>query len=195
MAGKMKQKGFGFPMTKEKWFLVLLAAVAVLILLIPTGSAERESRTETAGESQVQTEVSVKEYDRALEERLKAFLSQVDGVGETEVMITLKSTEEKQVEKDSNVRENTSQETDSQGGSRLQQEYEEENTVIFAEDENGNQVPYVVKELAPEIQGVLILCEGGDSPSVQTEVYEAVEALLGVTAHKIKVLKKVSETK
>ena len=178
----------------DKWFLALLVGVAILILAFPTGKeTEKKTESQTKGtETMGNTE---KEYHEILEERLRAALSQVEGVGETEVMITLKSTQEKQVEKDVNKKENTTQETDSQGGSRNSYSYEEENTVIFAEDGNGNQAPYVVKELLPEIEGVLVVCEGGDKAGVQTEVYEAVEALLGVPAHKIKVLKKISETK
>ena len=193
MAGKMNKKLFGISMSMDKWFLVLLAGVALLILVFPSGKS-RENKPE---ESKTGTEsaVSQKEYHELLEERLKSALAQVEGVGETDVMITLKSTEEKQVEKDTNKKQSSTNETDSQGGSRISDSYEEEKTVIFAEDENGNQVPYVVKSILPEIEGVLIVCEGGDKATIQTEVYEAVEALLGVPAHKIKVLKKVSETK
>ena len=43
----------------------------------------------------------------------------MDGVGQVEVMITLKSTEESVVQTDKSVTSNHTSETDSQGGQRL----------------------------------------------------------------------------
>ena len=53
--------------------------------------------------------------------------------------------------------------------------------------------PYVTRETAPEIEGVLVVAQGAGSSSVKTEIYEAVQALFNVPAHKIKVLKGVLE--
>ena len=50
--------------------------------------------------------------------------------------------------------------------------------------------PYVVKELEPELSGVLVLAEGAESDAVKAEIVEAVEALFGLPAHRIKVIKR-----
>ena len=55
--------------------------------------------------------------------------------------------------------------------------------------------PYVVKTLSPEIEGVLVVAEGAGSGSVNKTVTEIVQALFGVEAHKVKVVKMVSENK
>ncbi|MFR7444694.1 MAG: hypothetical protein ACLUUO_16185 [Sellimonas intestinalis] len=39
------------------------------------------------------------------------------------------------------------------------------------------------------MEGVVVLCEGGDQPVVVQEITEAVEALFSVESHKIKVVK------
>ena len=49
----------------------------------------------------------------------------------------------------------------------------------------------VEKELSPEISGIIISADGGGSPAVRSEISQAMEALLGLPAHKIKVLKRV----
>ena len=41
----------------------------------------------------------------------------------------------------------------------------------------------------PEIQGVLILAEGGDDARTVSEITKAASALLGISVNKIKVLK------
>ena len=60
---------------------------------------------------------------------------------------------------------------------------------VYEKDENGNQVPYVVKELEPEIAGVLIVAEGGGDPVTVNNITEAVMSLFDIDAHKIKVMK------
>ena len=49
----------------------------------------------------------------------------------------------------------------------------------------------VAKEVYPEIAGIVISAYGGGNPSVQAEISEAMEALFGLPANKIKVLKRV----
>ena len=56
-------------------------------------------------------------------------------------------------------------------------------------DEDGDQLPYVIKTLEPIVEGVIVVMEGGGNPTVAAEVTEAVQALFHVEAHKIKVLK------
>ena len=53
-----------------------------------------------------------------MEERLERILSQIDGAGQVQVMITWKSDGEKVVEKDRKSNEENVSEQDSQGGSR-----------------------------------------------------------------------------
>lgn len=45
------------------------------------------------------------------------------------------------------------------------------------------------------VEGVLIVAQGGDVPSVRQEIYETVEALFSVPAHKIKICKRVDATR
>ena len=45
------------------------------------------------------------------------------------------------------------------------------------------------KTLAPQIEGVLVLAQGGDNAVVSANITEAVMALFGIEAHKIKVMK------
>ena len=47
----------------------------------------------------------------------------------------------------------------------------------------------MIEELEPEIQGVVVVAEGGDNPVVVQNITEAVMALFGVEVHKIKVMK------
>ncbi len=57
-------------------------------------------------------------YTTYLEDRLSRILSQIEGTGEVKVMITLKSSAEKVLDKDTESDQETVTEEDSQGGTR-----------------------------------------------------------------------------
>ena len=63
----------------------------------------------------------------------------------------------------------------------------QEETILS--DSSGNSAPYVIKELEPEISGIVISCEGAGNKVVEASVLEAVQVLFGVSANHIKVLK------
>ena len=81
------------------------------------------------------------------------------------------------------------EETDSSGGSRTTDEQDWGEETVYYEDGSGGKSPYVVKELEPNIEGVLVLAEGGDSAVVKQELLEAVQALFPIEAHKVKIMK------
>lgn len=77
----------------------------------------------------------ISDYDVYMEQRIEKILSQVDGVGKVNVMVTLENTDD------------------------------------------------------TAIGGVVIVAQGGDNGSVVSNITSALEALLGIPVHKIKVLK------
>ncbi len=48
-------------------------------------------------------------------------------------------------------------------------------------------------ERMPQVEGVVVACEGGDRASVQAEISAAVQALFDLEPHKIKVCKMASQ--
>jgi stage III sporulation protein AG len=160
----------------KKALMLLAAGVCLIFLSIP--HSEKEENVE------VSTENSTNEEDvSVLEERLKETLSSMAGVGNVKVMITLKSSKESVVNKDTPYEE--SEEVDGESSRKTVNSGEE--TVLVEED--GESVPYVVKELEPEIEGVVVIAEGGANASIQKNITEAVMALFDVSVNKVKVLK------
>ncbi len=70
-------------------------------------------------------------------------------------------------------------------------EYSEDSDSLVTDNGSGSS-PYVIKQIMPEVEGVIIVADGGDKPTVKNEIYEAVQALFPVPTHKIKVLKRAS---
>lgn len=128
-------------------------------------------------------------YERELEERVKSILKNVQGVGQVDVMITLKSSKEKILHIDSDSSRTLSEEKDSAGGTRSSTAEERKETALMSG--NGQEEkPVVEKELQPELAGIVISAQGGGSAVVKAEISDAMQALFNLPANKIKVLKK-----
>lgn len=181
---------------KEQALIVILAGVLCLLIVWPVpgrssdepdGSADG---TKTVPEGQAAGETKdLEAYVKNQEERLAKLLSAIEGAGEVRVMIRAAATGEYVIEKDVTSQNSSVEETDSQGGSRRSSEGSHSESTVYAQDENGQDVPYVIRKTEPEIEGVVVCCEGGGEERVADEISEAVQALYDVPAHKIKVVK------
>lgn len=185
---------------KQYLLILLLAGILLLVIAIPVSDTQKnadlngtDSLTATAlqGEESSSQVTEQKAYEAYLEEKTEKLLESVEGVGKVQVMITLKSSGQKVIEKDQQNSSQSVQEEDSQGGTRDTQESSSERTSIYSQGADGTQSPYVSKELLPEVEGVVVIAEGGDNAVVAQNLTEAVQALFGVEAHKIKIMKRV----
>lgn len=178
---------------KEQLVVLLLFGVLLVVIALPTTTgtmgADKKDADISGTQGAAGTDTATLTYEEQLEKRLSAILSQVAGAGRVEVMVTLESRGERIVEKDTPESRKSVEETDSSGGSRTTDEQEWGEETVYYEDGSGGKSPYVVKELEPNIEGVLVLAEGGDSAVVKQELLEAVQALFPIEAHKVKIMK------
>jgi len=130
-------------------------------------------------------------YEAELEARLASLLGQIEGAGTVQVMVTVSRSSELILQSDTSREESVIQETDAQGGSRDNMELREEKQTVLVGDSGIGQ-PYVVGQIMPQVEGVVVACEGGDRPTVQAEISAAVQALFDLAPHKIKVCKMAS---
>lgn len=128
-------------------------------------------------------------YLTSLEKKLKGVLGKVDGIGSVEVMITLKGSKELVTLKDSPYTQESVNEIDGEGGSRLSSNIDQEDSTVIVNSGNGESMPYVIKEIEPEVAGVVVIAQGGDNGIIKIEITEAVQVLFNIPAHKIKVMK------
>ena len=80
-------------------------------------------------------------------------------------------------------------EVDGEGGSRNSDKTEQSDTTIMVEGSDGVKKPYILKEIEPEVEGILVIAQGGDRAVIQSEIIDAVQVLFGVPSHKVKVMK------
>lgn len=177
--------------------LVMLGAGVLLVILSFGDFSDDSGKTKNAGgqesilqEKKAEEALFVTEtaYEALLEERLKGVLELVRYVGRAEVMITVKASGEQIILVEKDYTGSTSKESDSQGGSRDTKEETMSETVIYIKNSDGSTAPYIVKEKMPEIEGVVVIAEGGGNLLTANNIIDAVMALFDVPIHKIKVL-------
>ena len=184
-------------LTKENMAILALLGILLMVIALPVKKTEN-TRDETGlsdtGSDTMKTSETEKDdgdgsYTQEVENRLEALLSSMDGVGEVKVMVTLSSSVEQVVEKDVPYSMDTTKETDRAGGSRDVVNSKQEETTVYVTDQAGNKTPYISKTLEPAIEGVTVVAQGGGNAVVQKNITDVIQALFGVEAHKIKVVK------
>ncbi len=60
---------------------------------------------------------------------------------------------------------------------------------VYEKLSDGSNVPYIIKKNTPEIEGVLVVAQGGGNASICVDITSVIQALFGIEAHKIKVVK------
>ena len=189
----MKKEGFSLDKLKKipKNQLLIGALVGILLLVVAIPVEHREKGQNEDSQSQVQEDqsnITGGSYGKSLGRRLEQVLADVEGVGKVKVMITLQDEGELVVEKD---RTQNSQNSSEQDGavkrSSTEGQFQEE--TVYSQNGTSAGEPFVKKEVAPKVEGVLVVAEGGGDAKIVKNISDAVLALFSVEAHKIKVVK------
>ena len=165
-------------MKKEHLLIVVLFGMLLLVISIPTAKEEPVLEKNLKKEEQMIPEENP-------EQRLKEVLQKIKGVGRVEILITYEDKGRLVVEKDEIVSEELIEEADSSGGQRKTTTVQQEYRTIYRDDET----PYVIREIAPKVEGVLVVAEGGGNIETKKQITTAIEALFGLEAHKISIMK------
>ncbi len=194
--------------SRKKWFtrdnllILVLSGILLFIIAMPLDSKKEESGGESVankgtGVKQTENAASAQEtlqekeqedYVGELERELAALLEKVAGAGRVEVMLTLKTSRELVVEKDSPVSRSSTGEEDASGGSRQISQMDAGETTVYV-SEGSESTPYVVKTIYPVVEGAVVVAEGAGNGTVNQNLSEMVQVLFNLDATKVKVVK------
>lgn len=134
-------------------------------------------------------QVSSNTNEDELEQRLENILGKIEGVGKVKVMLTYSesSTFRPVYNEDSKI--SNTNETDSNGGTRVISETDSQKEVIFKENSDGTKEPVTQSVVSPKIEGAVVAAQGANSSSVKASIIQAIEAATGLATHKIQVFK------
>ena len=143
-------------------FLAVVLGVAAMVLILLNELWPSQAAQETPAE--MYTTQSAASYQEELETQLAGLIQQIAGAGETTVMITLESGEERIYATDTQTGQNQSQQTH-----------------VLLED--GTALEETV--YLPTICGVAVVCEGGGDVGIQARITSMLSALLDVPSNRI----------
>lgn len=207
----LKEKGMEKWLRRDNLIILVLAGILLFIIALPTkpsgksGSGKlgeeaaspamtgEKSKTQGENDKAIEelyayTGFSEDEYRKKLEQELEQILADAYGVGKVHAMITLHSSPEIVIEKDNGYSRSQTNETDSEGGSRIITQIEERESTV-SKTAGNESMPYVVKTLFPKVKGVVVVAEGAGKGSVDKNITEIVQALFDLEANEVKVVK------
>ena len=156
---RLKTQGLDF--LKKYRFVILVLVAGLLLMALPDAT---ETEPSTAAGQEEQTE--------SVQDALAQILSRVQGAGKVEVLLTEYKGSETLYQTD------TQQSADS---------LKSDTVLLSGSDRNESGL---VRQINPPVYlGALIVCQGGDSPSVKLAIVEAVMRVTGLSSNQIMVLK------
>ena len=146
-------------------YTAIIFLIGIVLLLLPQ---------QEAAEMQIQLDESqVQKHN--LEERLENLLSQVEGAGKVDVLLSYERGEVRDYQEDKTRRQDETRE-----------EFQTE--TVFYDTQNGD-TPVCVSVSYPTYRGAVVVCQGADKASVRFNILKAVSSLTGLGSDHITVIK------
>lgn len=176
------------------FIIILIVTILIINMIWSTSDEKADENTvhNTTTTKLVNGEAQENSNSDEVENSIKQILSKINGVGKVDVLITYSESSRVVALYNENSKQSQTQEEDTNGGTRTIEETNNDKDIIFKE-ENGEKVPVTEKIVMPKMEGALIVAEGANNAEVKTNIIQAVEALTGLSTHKIQVLEMKSD--
>lgn len=171
-------------------YIALVIAFVLIAISFVTTSRKKET-TETINENTLESEnitqnEEIKNYEEKEQKELRKLLGKMEDVGEVDVKIYFKSGEVKVPAIEATSQEIITEENDSSGGTRTNNQLTDGSKVVMSVD-GGNNEPYILQVNKPEITGVLVVAQGATSNKVKYDIQVAISSLYGISIDKVNV--------
>lgn len=157
--------------SKKIKIIVAMGLIAIILIAFSSMFQSKDSKSDVVENDSF----DYSSYSEETERKLTNIISSIDGVGECEVMITFEYTGENIYAKDSEAKsDDTSQSNSDQ--------------YVLYDSQNGEKA-LLIKEKYPTVQGVSIVCTGGDNTQVREAIINTVTSLFDISTNRVSVSK------
>lgn len=165
-------------------YIIVIGFIGIFLITISAFSTKKTKPEPKEVSSTSFTTTNSEEYVNKLENKINSIISQIQGVGNSKVIITL----EKGVEniyansekKATNLNENLS--------GKMSKRDDIQKDVVIIDGTQGKQA-LIVTQKEPTIRGVIIICEGADNPKTVADVVNSVSKCLNIGTNRLSVVK------
>ncbi|NLM69029.1 MAG: hypothetical protein GX177_03395 [Firmicutes bacterium] len=160
-------------------FLVVIG-IGFMLIQPPKSTSNRGGLTQPPTSPPVSHEQNSGSYEGQIEQRLVQILSQIAGVGDVEVFVTLERSSKIVIAESitEEIREGEMRQTKS--------------PITLRADGGSYEVPVILEEYEPQLRGVLIVASGAEHPQTRYQILQAVQTVLQLPMYKIEVLAKAN---
>lgn len=166
---KIKEKT-GLSEKSLAYIIIALFAVLLLIIINSLDSAQKENSHPQQPDAL--SNVDEGDYCGELTKMLESIVSEIEGAGRVRIMITVSGTAMNEYQTDTEIT----------------QDQQKSRTVII-----GSKEALLKGVLNPQVEGVLVVCDGGGSVSVREKVINAVSTVLNISSNKVYVTNRIKE--
>lgn len=184
----------GKKLRKDQCLILILAGVLFCVISLPTEKEKSKSGLSDTSATIIKNEHTFEEeksedYVTSWEAKLEESLRCVEGAGKVRVLLYVGESEEVILARDGTEETSDTTETDAAGGNRHISENRLDKKVVCTVDERGQNVPLVVKTVAPNVEGVVVIAQGADKAQVRRDIIEAIQVLFDVDMNRISIIK------
>ncbi len=178
---------------KFTYMIILIIIAGVMILVVSyfndsTPTFLNLSNDTTFQENKREENLSTSTtYQDKVKNELKNILSKVKGVGEVDVIIHFEGGEELIPALDSEKSNTVTEERDSNGGNRVNNNNKDGTKVVMSSQGSSTE-PLILKTYNPKIIGILIVAEGADDTRLSYELTKIVSSLYDISESKVSVI-------
>ena len=157
-------------------YVLLMVAVGVIFMVLPSfgGGVKDTVAEEATGESTYSLEET--------QSQLEQMLSEIEGVGRVNVMLTVSS--------GSRIVYQDDREVSCTGSVHAPEDYTSRTETVLINQGGSGQEALQSQEIYPPYIGALVVCDGADQPGIVLKVKEAVSVLTGLGTDCISVVKR-----
>lgn len=154
---------------KKYRYVALVVLAGVVLMLLPSGKGEQQTSSDQP--MNVSEAYSLAETEK----RLEQLLGRIRGVGQVQVMLTLKSGSSLQL-------------AENRSTSLRDTEDRQDRDVVTLNRGSGYEDVVVTEQTYPVYQGAVVVCQGAGDSGVNLAVIQAVSVLTGLGSDKITVV-------
>lgn len=181
----------------KKHINVLIVIIIIIVFLttalsVISNKNENDQAKETLS-SELEKEITNErtkeikdEYEASQKEELTNILENISGVGSVSVMMTFESGEVKIPAYDKDTQTSVTEEEDSEGGKRVNEQKNDGSKVVMSTNDDGNE-PFVIQTKKPKVIGVVVAAEGAENSKIKYEIQKMVSTLYDLSVDKVNV--------